>query len=288
MSSNKWVLGARPRTLPAAISPVLVGTALAYRQSSEFNYINILLALIVSLSLQVAVNYANDYSDGIKGTDEKRVGPVRLVGSGLASAASVKRAAYISFAVAGVAGSLLALRTSLWLILVGVISIIAAWRYTGSSKPYGYRGLGEISVFIFFGIVATVGTFYAGSRTLSWSALLVSIPVGALACALLAINNLRDLPKDALVGKRTLAVRLGDQKARVIFIALLLGAHLFALISISITPWSALTLLLLPLTFSILKAIRAGAHGVELIPLLGQTGRLQLLLSTTLAISLLL
>ena len=288
MAANNWVLGARPRTLPAAISPVLVGASLAHRESNQPNYFNILLALIVSLALQVAVNYANDYSDGIKGTDEKRVGPIRLVGSGMATPTSVKRAAFIAFGVAAIAGLALSLRTSPLLILVGLISIIAAWRYTGSSNPYGYQGLGEIAVFIFFGVVATCGTFYAGTLTLNWKALLLSIPVGALACALLAINNLRDLPKDALVGKRTLAVRLGDQKARTLFNNLLIGAHLFALVASTISIWCVATFALLPLTLSIRKQINAGALGVELIPLLGKTGRLQLLLSTTLALALLL
>jgi 1,4-dihydroxy-2-naphthoate octaprenyltransferase len=288
MATHKWVLGARPRTLPAAISPVLVGASLAHRESNQPNYLNILLALIVSLALQVAVNYANDYSDGIKGTDEKRVGPIRLVGSGMATPASVKRAAFIAFGVAAVAGLALSLRTSPLLILVGLVSIIAAWRYTGSSNPYGYQGLGEIAVFIFFGTVATCGTFYAGTSSLNWKALLLSIPVGALACALLAINNLRDLPKDALVEKRTLAVRLGDKKARTLFNSLLMSAHFFALIGSTISIWCIATLALLPLTLSIRKQINAGALGVDLIPLLGKTGRLQLALSTTLALALLL
>ena len=285
--SSKWIAGARPRTLPAAISPVVVGTALAVRLSSSVDYFNALLALIVSLALQVAVNYANDYSGGIKGTDEKRVGPVRLVGSGLASAAAVKRAAFLSFGVAALAGTLLATRTSYLLILVGIVSIGAAWTYTGSNKPYGYRGFGEISVFLFFGIIATVGTFYAAAEYLAWQAFVLSIPVGALSCALLAINNLRDLPKDALVGKRTLAVRLGDIKARAFFIGLLFLAHATSAIAAIVSPWTLASLFLIPISAQIVRQIVRGAQGVDLIPLLGKTGRLQMLLSTTLAIALL-
>lgn len=284
--SSKWIAGARPRTLPAAISPVVVGTALAYRLDRHISYTNALLALLVSLSLQVAVNYANDYSDGIKGTDEKRVGPIRLVGSGLASAAAVKRAAFIAFGFAGVAGTLLAVRTSYALIIVGLVSIAAAWTYTGSNKPYGYRGFGEISVFVFFGIIATVGTFYAATERVVWQAYLLSIPVGAMSCALLAINNLRDLPKDALVSKKTLAVRMGEVKARAFFIGLLLLAHAASLFTVLVTPWALASLLLLPISLQISRTIVKGARGVELIPLLGKTGRLQMLLSTVLAIAL--
>ena len=282
-----WIAGARPRTLPAAISPVIVGTALAYRIGIHVSYLNALLALVVSLSLQIAVNYANDYSDGIKGTDEVRVGPIRLVGSGLASAHTVKNAALISFIFAAVAGSILAMRTSYILILIGIVAIFAAWTYTGGAKPYGYRGFGEISVFLFFGVVATVGTAYAATQRVTWQAFLLSIPVGALSCAILAINNLRDLPKDSLVGKRTLAVRMGDFKARAFFISLLALAHIASFLAIVITPWAIATLLLFPITLQIATSIIKGAQGVELIPLLGKTGRLQLLISTTLAIALL-
>lgn len=287
MPQNKWIAGARPRTLPAAVAPVLVGTALRHIDHARVDLINALLALLVSLALQVAVNYANDYSDGIRGTDEVRVGPIRLVGSGLASAAAVKNAALITFAFAGVCGLILSARSSWWLVLVGAISMIAAWFYTGGKSPYGYKGLGEISVFLFFGVVATVGSYVAQSRQITWQSILVSIPVGLLACALLAVNNLRDLPKDAVVGKKTMAVRLGDKNARVAFIALLAIAHIAALAAIAISPWSAATLLLLPTSFRISRTIWAGAKGSELIPLLGEIGRLHLLLSTTLAMALL-
>ena len=287
-SLSVWIAGARPRTLPAAISPVLVGSALSHQDHRSFNALNGLLALAVSLLLQIAVNFANDYSDGIKGTDDNRVGPTRLVASGLASAKSVKNAAFLSFALAGICGVVLAARVSWWLVAVGAISIVAAWTYTGGKKPYGYSGLGEVSVFLFFGLVATMGSYVVQSHRVTWQSLLVSLPVGALACSLLAINNLRDRPKDELVGKRTLAVRLGDKRARRVLITLLIGAQVFALLAMVISKWTALTLILLPLTWNVVKGIRGGAVGAELIPMLGKVGKLQLLLSSTLALALLL
>lgn len=285
--TNIWMAGARPRTLPAAISPVLVGTALIRRDHHSINYLNAILALLVSLLLQIAVNYSNDYSDGIRGTDDNRVGPVRLVASGLASARAVKQAAFICFATASALGAILAIRVSWWLVLVGVVSIVAAWNYTGGKRPYGYIGLGEISVFLFFGLVATVGSYVVQSHRVSWQSVLVSVPVGALSCSLLAINNLRDLPKDSIVGKKTVAVRLGDKRARAMFIALLLLAHLAAALAAFVTPWTLVTLLFLPLTVKIARGVRAGAAGTQLIPMLGQVGKLQLFLSTALAIALL-
>ena len=278
---NKWIAGARPRTLPAAIAPVVVATSLA---ESEANFAMAGLALIVSLALQVGVNYANDYSDGIKGTDDNRVGPTRLVASGLASAKSVKQAAFISFAVAAVVGLVLAQATSLWLIAVGAAAIFAAWTYTGSKRPYGYLGLGEISVFLFFGLVATMGSYYVQTERLTWQSFVVAIPMGLLACALLAINNLRDRAQDELVGKRTLAVRLGDSRARKLFIALLLLAHVLALAIPAKN--TLLTLVLLPQTFIIAKKVREGANGAALIPLLGKTGQLQLWFAVALSLAL--
>ena len=283
---NKWLLGARPRTLPAAIAPVLVGTSLQRNQHGNILILNALLALAVSLLLQIAVNYANDYSDGVKGTDEVRVGPIRLVASGMASAKSVKRAAYLTFALAAIMGAILAARTSLWLILVGIVAILAAWNYTGGKSPYGYSGFGELSVFIFFGLVATIGSYFAQSQKISWQSFLLAIPVGCLACALLAINNLRDLPKDSEVGKRTVAVRIGDSRARYLFIGLLALAHFTVLLAATLSPWVLLSVLLIPFTIKICEKILAGASGRELIPLLGNTARLQLLLSTTLALAL--
>ena len=283
---KKWILGARPRTLPAAIAPVLVGTSLAHSDSISISWLNAFLALGVSLLLQIAVNYANDYSDGVRGTDEVRVGPIRLVASGMASAGAVKRAAYFTFFVAAILGSVLALRTSLWLLAVGALAIVAAWKYTGGKNPYGYQGFGEISVFIFFGLVATMGSYFAQSEKLTGTSFLIAIPIGALSCALLAINNLRDLPKDKEVGKLTLAVRLGEVKARQFFIALLVLAHVCVLLAVVISPWVLVSVLVIPLTIQISQKILAGAAGRDLIPLLGKTARLQLLLSTTLAIAL--
>ena len=280
---NKWVVGARPRTLPAAIAPVLVATTLA---GSNADFAMAGLALVVSLALQVGVNYANDYSDGIKGTDDNRVGPTRLVASGLASAKSVKQAAFISFAVAAAVGLVLAYSTSLWLVAVGTAAIFAAWTYTGSKRPYGYLGLGEISVFLFFGLVATMGSYYVQAQEITWQSFIVAIPMGCLACAILAINNLRDRAQDELVGKRTLAVRLGDSRARKLFIALLLLAHISALA----VPGenTLITLVLVPQTFMIANQVRSGATGPALIPLLGKTGELQLFFALLLALALVL
>lgn len=275
------MVGARPRTLPAAIAPVVVATALA---AKDADFMAASLALVVSLSLQVGVNYANDYSDGIKGTDDNRVGPTRLVASGLASAKAVKQAAFISFAVAALVGSWLAVSTSLWLIVVGAAAIFAAWTYTGSKRPYGYLGLGEVSVFIFFGLVATMGSYYVQTELLTWQSFVVAIPMGSLACAILAINNLRDRAQDELVGKRTLAVRLGDAGARKLFIALIFSAHIAAL---SIPSENTLvTLALLPQTIIISNQVRKGASGAALIPLLGKTGQLQFWFAIVLSVAL--
>lgn len=278
---NKWVLGARPRTLPAAIAPVVVASALA---GPDFNWFRAALALKVGIWLQIGVNYANDYSDGVKGTDANRIGPTRLVASGLASAKSVKNAAYISFLIASIAGLWLALLTSPVLIAIGVLSIAAAWGYTGGKNPYGYNGLGELSVFVFFGLVATVGSFYAQTERVTLLSFIVAIPMGALACAILAVNNIRDRAQDALVGKRTVAVRLGDAQARRAFVALLVLAHITAIATF--IPTALLTLLAAPLTFSISKVVLGGANGRDLIPVLGRTGKLQLLFAALFAIAL--
>jgi len=278
---NKWIVGARPRTLPAAIAPVLVATSLA---GSDADFAMAGLALVVSLALQVGVNYANDYSDGIRGTDDNRVGPIRVVASGIASAKSVKWAAFISFAVAAAFGLVLALLTSLWLVAVGAAAIYAAWTYTGSKRPYGYLGFGEISVFLFFGLVATVGSYYVQTQEITWQSFIVALPMGSLACAIMAINNLRDRAQDELVGKRTLAVRLRDSRARKLFIALLLLAHVSALLVPEEN--TLITLALLPLTLIIANKVRAGATGPELIPLLGKTGQLQLWFGVVFSIAL--
>lgn len=278
---NKWVLGARPRTLPAAIAPVVVASALA---GPDFNWFRAALALKVGLWLQVGVNFANDYSDGVKGTDTNRIGPTRLVAGGLASPRAVKNAAFISFAIASIAGLWLALLTSPYLIAIGVISIVAAWNYTGGKNPYGYSGLGEISVFLFFGIVATVGSFYVQTEKVTLMSFIVAIPMGALSCAILSINNLRDRAQDELVGKRTLAVRMGDNVARRFFVALLVLAHTSAIATFR--PYALLTLGVAPLTFSIARSVLAGSSGAQLIPLLGKTGKLQLIFAVVFALTL--
>jgi len=276
-----WVDGARPRTLPAAIAPVLVATALA---GDSFNPLTALLALIVSLSLQIGVNYANDYSDGIRGTDNDRIGPSRITAGGLAKAVQVRSAAFIAFFVAACAGLGLALETSWWLIAVGAVCIAAAWGYTGGKSPYGYMGLGEIFVFIFFGLVATVGSFYVQAEEITGKSILAGVIVGSLACAILVINNVRDRAKDEVAGKLTLAVRLGDKRSRIIYTVLVIAPYL--LTAGFGTPWTLLTLLTLPMTISILKALRSGIQGVDLIALLGRTGKLQMLFSLALSLAL--
>ena len=278
---NKWILGARPRTLPAAIAPVVVASALA---GSDFNWFRAALALKVGVWLQIGVNYANDYSDGVKGTDENRVGPTRLVASGLASAKAVKNAAFISFAIASFAGLWLSLLTSPLLILIGILAIAAAWGYTGGKNPYGYSGLGEVSVFTFFGLVATMGTYYVQTESVTALSFIVAIPMGALSCAILAVNNIRDRAQDELVGKRTLSVRLGDRKARHLYVSLLVLAHVAALATL--IPTAMLTLLVAPMSFSISKLVLSGVSGKELIPALGRTGKLQLIFAILFAVAL--
>jgi 1,4-dihydroxy-2-naphthoate octaprenyltransferase len=278
---NKWILGARPRTLPAAIAPVVVASALA---GSDFNWFRAALALNVGVWLQIGVNYANDYSDGVKGTDENRIGPTRLVASGLASAKAVKNAAFVSFAIASIAGLWLSLLTSPLLILIGILAIAAAWGYTGGKNPYGYSGLGEVSVFTFFGLVATMGTYYVQTESLTVLSFIVAIPMGAFACAILEVNNIRDRAQDELVGKRTLAVRLGDRKARFLFVSLLVLAHMAAVATL--IPTAMLTLLVAPMSFSISKLVLSGASGKELIPALGRTGKLQLIFAILFALAL--
>jgi len=278
---NKWILGARPRTLSAAIAPVVVATALA---GSDWNWFRAVLALKVGIWLQIGVNYANDYSDGVKGSDANRIGPTRLVASGLATAGQVKRAAFISFAFASIAGLWLSLLTSPWLILIGIAAIAAAWGYTGGKNPYGYSGWGEVSVFVFFGLIATIGTYYTQTGEVTALSILCAIPMGSLSCAILAVNNIRDRAQDELVGKRTLAVRIGDSKARKAFVALLALAHLSALATL--IPQALLTLIVLPLTLSISRSVISGATGSALIPLLGKTGKLQMFFGALFAIAL--
>jgi len=279
---EKWVAGARPRTLPAAVVPVVVGTAVAAAVGHVIWWRSA-LALVVSLSLQVGVNYANDYSDGIRGTDTSRVGPVRLVAGALAEPSSVKRAAWLSFGIAALAGLALALVTSPWLLLVGALSVAAAWFYTGGPRPYGYVGFGELFVFVFFGLVAVAGTAYVSLDRVPNLAILAAIPVGLLSVSLLVVNNLRDIPSDAESGKRTLAVRLGAGGTRILYVACLIAAFGAAM---AIAAEHRLALLVLASAVLAVRPVRivlSGATGGSLIPVLEMTGRLVLVFGVLLA-----
>jgi len=281
-SAADWLAGARPRTLPAAVAPVLVGSGAAALAGSSGPG-RALLALVVALALQVGVNYANDYSDGVRGTDADRVGPMRLVGSGSASPGAVKMAALLCFGVAALAGLVLALLTTLWLVALGAVMIAAAWGYTGGASPYGYRGFGEVSVFVFFGLIAVMGTTYVQLERLTWPSLLGGVACGALACAILVANNLRDIPTDTGAGKRTLAVVLGDPRTRGLYAALVVVAFVVAVVLVLATPWSLLALLAAPLAAGPLGVVRGGAGGPDLVPVLAGTGKLQLAYGALLA-----
>jgi len=284
---GQWIEGARPRTLPAAVAPVLVGTGAA-AAGGDVRIGRALLALVVSLALQVAVNYANDYSDGVRGTDTQRVGPLRLVGSGVSSPAAVKRAAVAAFAVAAAAGLVLAALTTWWLLAIGATAMLAAWFYTGGSRPYGYRALGELSVFVFFGLVATIGTAYVQLERVTATAVAGGIGCGALACALLVVNNLRDIPTDSVSGKRTLAVVLGERRTRALYVALVAVAFLVAVALVAVTPWTLLTLAAVPLAARPARTVAGGREGRELVPALRDTGRLQLAYAVLLTVALVL
>jgi len=284
-AARDWVAGARPRTLPAAIVPVAVGTGVAAGYG-DFIAWRACLALIVALALQVGVNYANDYSDGIRGTDERRVGPVRLVGSGLATPRQVLFAALASFFVAGLAGLVLAAVVSWWLLLLGAAAIAAGWFYTGGSRPYGYRALGEVSVFTFFGVGAVMGTAYVQMERLTWLAAGASVPIGLLACALLVINNLRDIPTDEVTGKRTLAVVLGDQRTRVLYTLCVAVPFAVAAATASVAPLALITLAAVPLAVGPVRHVLQATTGRGLIAVLGQTGRLQMAFGLLLTVGL--
>jgi len=283
---SQWVEGARPRTLPAAVAPVLVGTGAAYALEAA-NPVFALLALLVALALQVGVNYANDYSDGIRGTDADRVGPVRLVGQGLARAGDVKRAAILSFAVAALLGlGLVALSGAYPMLPVGAASIAAAWYYTGGRRPYGYSGLGEVFVFVFFGLVATLGTAYTQSLSVSAAAIAGAVGVGAIASAILVANNLRDIPTDQEHGKHTLAVRLGQRRTRALYAGLLGVALACVLVAGAIHPSALLGLLSFALAIPLLRRVLGGAQGRDLVPVLSGTGTFELVYGTLLALGL--
>ncbi|MEO8827271.1 1,4-dihydroxy-2-naphthoate polyprenyltransferase [Lapillicoccus sp.] len=282
---SQWVQGGRPRTLPVAVSPVAVGTGAAYALGQTiWGYA--LLALVVSLCLQVGVNYANDYSDGIRGTDTVRVGPVRLVGQDLANPSDVRLAALLAFFLAGLCGFALVALSQAWLMLpVGAACVLAAWYYTGGRHPYGYLGLGEVFVFVFFGLVATLGTLYTQALTLSWAGVLGAVGVGALASAVLVANNLRDIPSDRGAGKMTLAVRLGESHTKLLYLGLValsvlvcVGAALLG------HPFALVALLAYPLLWPAVQTLRSGAAGADLVPVLARTGITQLAWSLLLAV----
>jgi 1,4-dihydroxy-2-naphthoate octaprenyltransferase len=285
VSVAEWVAGARPRTLPAAVAPVAVGTGAAAAAGGAAPG-RALLALVVALALQVGVNYANDYSDGIRGTDADRVGPFRLVGSGTAQPDAVRRAAFASFAVAAAAGLWLAALTSWWLIAVGAAALAAAWFYTGGPRPYGYHGLGEAAVFVFFGLIAVVGTAYVQCERITGLAVAAALPIGLLACALLLTNNLRDIPTDMASGKRTLAVRLGDRRTRLAYVGAIMLSFAIVIGIAIFRPWALLALLAAPLAMPPVRRVLSSARGAGLIPVLKETGRLQLVFGLLLAIGL--
>lgn len=280
---NDWLEGARVRTLPAAVSPVLVGTGVAMAEGHA-SWIRALLAAAVALLLQIGVNFANDYSDGVRGTDEFRTGPPRLTGGGKASPRTVKVAAFGCFGLAGLAGSaLVALAGQWWLIAVGVAAVLAAWFYTGGKNPYGYLGFGEVFVMVFFGYVATVGTTYTQTGTAPWQAWVGATGVGLVACALLMINNIRDIPTDSVTNKRTLAVRLGDRRARIAFSAMLAAAALCGFI-LALVDWDVtrgvlfIGMVLVAAWSAVLtRRVRSGLSGRDLIPVLRDTGLVELL-----------
>ena len=282
---SQWVAGARPRTLPASLVPVVVGTGIAVGEGHAIWW-RAAVAAFVALALQIGVNYSNDYSDGIRGTDEVRVGPLRLVGSKVAKPKQVLAAAMLCFLAAAVAGLVLAAVTTWWLLLVGAAAIVAAWFYTGGSRPYGYYALGEVSVFIFFGLVAVVGTAYVQLERFPWTVWVAATAVGLLACALLVANNLRDIPTDRESGKHTVAVLLGDHRTRLLYALCAALPFPIALALAAPRHWALLALLAAPLSLPPTRKVLGGAKGPELIAVLGETGKLQLAFGILLAIGL--
>ncbi len=319
-----WVAGARPRTLPAAVVPVAVGTAAGYLSSGRFvittpqtsaachatvcsnfdrqlSWLNALLALVVALGIQIGTNYVNDYADGVRGTDEHRVGPVRLVAGGIATVREVKLAALTSFGVAGLAGLALAARVSWWLVPLGILCGIAGWAYTGGPKPYGYLGFGELFVFVFFGLVATAGSAYVQhapfvvsfgghlfTYNYAWGFVLsAGVPVGLLAAALLEANNLRDIETDTESGKKTLAVRVGRRNAGLLYCFTLIAAALSIGILHNYRAWSLIALVAAPLAIGPVRLALGDRSGKALLPMLGETARLQIVAGALLTVGLL-
>lgn len=281
----QWISGARPRTLPNAVAPVIAGTGAAAWLHSAVWW-KALLALAVAVALIVGVNYANDYSDGIRGTDDNRAGPVRLVGARLATPRSVLAAAVTSLAVGAAAGLALALLSAPWLIAVGAACIAGAWLYTGGSRPYGYAGFGEVAVFVFFGLVAVLGTQYTQALRVDWVGLVLAVSIGALSSAVLVANNLRDIPTDTESGKITLPVWLGDARTRVLYQALLASAGVMTLVLMLATPWCAVGLVATPLALRAARPVRSGRRGPELIPVLRDTGLVMLVWAIAVAAAL--
>ncbi|GAA4557399.1 1,4-dihydroxy-2-naphthoate polyprenyltransferase [Pseudonocardia xishanensis] len=285
-SLAQWVEGARPRTLPTAVSPVLVGTGAAIG-SGTVSVGRAVLALVVAVALVIGVNFANDYSDGIRGTDDERVGPMRLVGAEVASPVAVRTAAFVCFAVAALAGlTLVSLARTWWMIAVGAVCIAGAWFYTGGKRPYGYAGLGEIAVFVFFGLVGTLGTTYTQAGTVGPLAIVGAVGVGLLCCAVLVANNLRDIAGDEVVGKRTLAVALGDRDTRRLHAALVLLPFVLTIGMGVLSPPVLAGLLAAPLAIKPARSVLGGADGRALIRVLQQTGILLLAWSVLTAIGL--
>lgn len=282
---KQWIAGARPRTLPNAIAPVVVGVGAALF-AGDVIWWKAVLALVVAVALVVGVNFANDYSDGIRGTDDERVGPMRLVGSGAAQPRAVKSAAFVCLGAGALAGGVLAVTTAWWLVIVGAVCIAGAWFYTGGSKPYGYYGLGEIAVFTFFGPVAVLGTQFVTSGRVDWVGLVCAVAVGALSTAVLVVNNLRDIPSDTESGKITLAVRLGDRRTRGLFLALLVVPLVASGGLVVATVWSLIGLAVAPLTWMAAQPVLRGAVGPRLIPSLGTTGLAMLVWSILTAVAL--
>ncbi|WP_375486961.1 1,4-dihydroxy-2-naphthoate polyprenyltransferase [uncultured Jatrophihabitans sp.] len=285
-TAPEWLEGARPRTLFLALAPVVAGTGVA-AHDAHIVWERAVLALVVALALQVGVNYANDYSDGIRGTDADRVGPLRLVGSGAARPRAVVAAALACFTVAAVAGLVLAALTSWWLVLVGAVAIVAAWLYTGGPRPYGYRALGEVSVFVFFGLIAVGGTAYVQTEQVTVTAVLTAVPVGLLACALLVANNLRDIPGDVRAHKRTLAVLLGDRRTRRLYEVLVVVPFvLVVVLAVRDHGPPFIALAAAPLALAAISPVHTGASGAALIPTLKATGQLTLAFAVLLAVGL--
>lgn len=275
-SVGEWIAGARPRTLPAAAAPVFVGSGAAALVDS-FSLLKAALAMLLAIALQVGVNYANDYSDGVRGTDVDRVGPVRLTASGLAAPQHVKYAAFGAFGLGSILGIILIAMTGhWWLLAVGVLCILAGWYYTGGKKPYGYAGLGEVGVFVFFGLVATMGTTYLQAGRVTWPSALGAVAIGLIACAILMANNIRDIPTDFVSGKKTLAVRVGDFKARRMYVAMIWVPLLLAVVCAFFNPWALLTLFMLLPAVLLSIPILAGAKGKLLVPVLAGTGMYEL------------